>query len=82
MIGQLVTFVPAEIHQHSYQRCGPRGVDAIFVGFVKEDSIIKNIAKLVPLEGSLTGSGSVRPIITKDWKVPGPQREYPIAREW
>ena len=30
MIGQLVSFVPAEIHQSSYQRCGPRGVDAIY----------------------------------------------------
>jgi len=84
MIGQLVSFVPAEIHQSSYQRCGPRGVDAIFIGFDEENGIIKNIAKLIPLEALLTGSGSSRLITTKDWKVQGPQRLFPLARlrEW
>ena len=49
MIGQLVTSVPAQVYQESYQRCGPRGVEAIFVGFVEENGIIKNVAKLIPL---------------------------------
>ena len=80
MIGQLVTFVPAAVYQESYQRCGPRGVEAIFVGFVKENGIIKNVAKLIPLEAVLTGSGSVRPIYTKDWRQPHSERQFPSAR--
>jgi hypothetical protein len=31
MPGQLVTYVPALVHQEAADRTGPRGVDAIFV---------------------------------------------------
>ena len=53
-----------------------------FIGFDEENGIIKNIAKLIPLEALLTGSGSSRPITTKDWKVQGPQRLFPFSSHW
>ena len=80
MIGQLVTFVPAQVYQESYQGCGPIGVEAILVGFVEENGTIKNVAKPIPLEALLTGNGSVRPIYTKDWRQPHSERQFPLAR--
>ena len=84
MPGQLVTYVPAPAHQEALQRSGPRRIDAIFMGFHESHGLIDNsCSMLVPLEALLTGSGSVRPLRTKDYRIPT-KRTFPMARlrEW
>ena len=50
MVRQLLKFVPAQVHIESYQRVGPQGIEAIFVGFVENHGTIKSVAMLIPLE--------------------------------
>ena len=80
MPGQLLTYVPAEIHREAFIRTGARGVDAVFIGFAESHGVIQNSALLIPLEALLTGSGSVKPVQNKDWKQTTPDRVFPLAR--
>ena len=84
MPGQLLTFVPPAVNVDAFQRIGPRGVDCVFVGFVENYGKIQNIAMIIPLENLLTGQGSCRPIMTKDWRQSTAERQFPLARqrEW
>ena len=70
MPGQLVMYVPAPIHIKASQGIGPRGVDAILIGFWEAHGRIDNSAMLTPLEALLTGVGSITPIRTQDFKMP------------
>jgi hypothetical protein len=53
------------------------------MGFFEVHGVIDNSAMLIPLEPLLTGSGSVRPLRTKDFRVIS-DRKFPLARlrEW
>ena len=81
--GQLVAYVPAPVHIKASQRIGPRGVDAIVVGFWETHGKIGNSAMLIPSEALLTGVGSISPMRTRDFKLPS-ERTFPMARlrEW
>ena len=84
MVGQLLTFVPAQVHLEAYQRCGPRAIEAIFVGFAENHGSIENVAMLIPLEALLAGTGSVKQMLTTDWRQSTSERQVPMARmrEW
>ena len=83
MPGQLVTCVTAPVHTKASHRIGPRGVDAISVGFWEAHGRIDNGAMLIPLETLLMGVGSITPIRTRDFKMLS-ERTLPMARlrEW
>ena len=66
--GQLITYVPLDGHREAHQRMEPRGIEAVFVGFAESHGIIHNTALLIPLEAILTGLGSVKPILTKEFR--------------
>jgi len=65
-------------------KAGPRGLEAIFVGFYEAHGVIDNSAMLIPLEALLTGTGSVKPFRTRDYKIVTASRQFPLARlrEW
>ena len=83
MPGQLVTYAPAPVNLEAADRTGPRGFEAIFLGFSETHGIIDNSAILLPLETLLLGTGYIRPLRTKDYRVPA-ERSFPLARlrEW
>ena len=83
MPGQLVTYVPAEVHKRASAKVGPRGLDAIFIGFFEAHGKIDSSGLLIPLEPLLTGVGSISPLRTKDFRIPG-EASFPLARlrEW
>ena len=70
-------------HQEAQDRIEARGVDCVFCCFDESHSIIHNAALVIPLKALLTGVGSVKPVITKDFKM-GNERVFPLARlrEW
>ena len=70
MPGQLVTYVPAEVHKQASGKTGPRGLKAIFIGFYEAHGKIDSSGLLIPLEPLLSGVGSISPVRTKDYKIP------------
>jgi hypothetical protein len=80
MPGQLPSFVPPAVNLDVFQRIGPRGVDCVFVGFVENHWKIQNAAMIIPLENLLSGQGSCRPILTKDWRQSTAARQFPIGK--
>ena len=65
-------------------RTGPRGIDAIFIGFSESHGVIDNSAMLIPLEPLLTGIGSIALLRTHDYNVSSPEPSFLLARlrEW
>ena len=48
MPGQLVTYVPAEVHKQASGKTGPRGLEAIFIGFYEAHGKIDSSGLLIP----------------------------------
>ena len=80
MPGQSVSYVPAPVQTQASMKVGPRGVDAIFIGFSESHGVIDNSAMLIPLEPLLTGIGSIALLRTRDYKITSPEASSPLAR--
>ena len=79
MPAELLTYVPLAGHLEAQERINPRGVECVFCGFDESHGIIHNAALVIPLKALLTGVGSVRPVVTKDFDM-GSERVFPLAR--
>ena len=52
-----MTYVPAEVHKQASGKTGPRGLEAIFIGFYEAHGKNDTSGLLIPSEPLLTGLG-------------------------
>ena len=69
MPGQLITWVPPELHHESHQPVQSRGVDFVSIHFHETHGVAGNSAMIIPLDSLLLGNGSVGLRQTKDYRA-------------